>query len=297
MSPSSNQLHSRLQPFSNFFSLIPDLTFGIINSDLKLNLRRPCALVLAKRQLVKYQTKFSMTSISQPALSPQASNTSSQTVTQAHIPSGPTSGKATPQTGATASATARSSYASVSKKPISPTSALNASSSPAAAGGSTSQHGKADSVNGKGVIPPAVPVVGTPTIVNGNTVMSPTAGSSDHSRKPSVTISAAGASGYMLNGGPVGGKPTGGNSIQFGSVPPSSQSTNSLAVHTPSNPRITSPQTTPSPIPQPAASGGRPPSSLQGQGNGMNFRADGEEVSVSQCLESTIWLLTPNSGR
>lgn len=253
--------------------------------------------VLTKRQLVKYQTKFSMTSISQPVPPPQASSTSSQTVTQAHIPSGPTSGKTTPQTGATASAPARSSYANVSKKPISPTSALNASSSPAAVGGSTSQHGKTDSVNGKGVIPPAVPVVGTPTIVNGNAVMSPTTATGDHTRKPSVTISAAGASGYMPNGGPVAGKPTGGNNIQFGSMnaggspgmansaPQRNQSANSLAVHPPSNPRITSPQTSPSPIPQPPASGGRPPSSLQGQGNGLNFRSlEGEEFSVSLCL-------------
>ena len=230
-----------------------------------------------------------MTSISQPVLPLQASSNASQIATQAHPPSGSTSGKTLPQAAGTAPATARS-YASVSKKQFSPT-APNTSSSPAAVGGPViSQHGRLDSSNGKGIIPPAVPSVGTPTIINGNTAISPTAGPNDHIRKASVTISAAGATGYMPNGGPVAGKQAGGTNIQFGSITaggspalvsstPQQNPSNSLAVHTPSNPRITSPQTSPSPIPQPPASGGRPPSSLQGQGNALNFGSLGNDES------------------
>lgn len=248
-----------------------------------------------------------MTSISQPVLPSQAPSTTSQTAVPAHPPSGPTSGKTPPQAAGTASATARS-YASVSKKQFSPTASSNLPSSSAAVGGpglSPSAHGKLDSVSGKGAIPPAIPAVGTPTIINGNTAISPISGPNDHSRKPSVTISAAGTSGYMPNGGPVAGKPVGGNGIQFGSInaggspglanstPQPNQSSSSLAVHTPSNPRVTSPQTSPSPIPQPPASGGRPPSGFQGQGNGLSFGSlGGEEANVSGKPQHTRFLLT-----
>jgi translation initiation factor 4G len=45
------------------------------------------------------------------------------------------------------------------------------------------------------------------------------------------------------------------------------------------NPRVTSPQTSPSPIPQPASSGGRPPpSTYQAQGNVPNFGSFGENA-------------------
>lgn len=234
-----------------------------------------------------------MTSISRPGLPPQTSSNASQAAAQAHPPSGSTSGKTPPQAVGTAPATVRS-YASVSKKPFSPTASNTSSSSTAVGGSAGSQHGRLDSLSGKGIIPPAVPSVGTPTIINGNTALSPTSGVNDHSRKSSVTISAAGASGYMPNGGPVAGKQAGGSNIQFGSMkaggspamasstPQIISSSNSLAVHTPSNPRITSPQTSPSPIPQPPASGGRPPASLQGQGNALSFGSlGGEESNVS----------------
>ena len=239
-----------------------------------------------------------MTSISPPVLPPQAPSNTSQTIAQAHQSSGSISGKTIPQAVGTAPATARS-YASATKKSFPPTSASGTSNLPAVGGGPLpAQHGKTESIasaNGKGPIPPAVPAVGTPTIVNGNTGASSSSGAGDHSRKPSVTISAAGASGYTPNGGPVFGKPSGGNPIQFGSltaggspamaksVPQPNQSSNSLAVNTPTNPRIISPSTSPSPIPQPPASGGRPPSSLQGQSNGLNFGGfGGEEANVSR---------------
>ncbi|KAK2841629.1 hypothetical protein FQN49_006066 [Arthroderma sp. PD_2] len=118
------------------------------------------------------------------------------------------------------------------------------------------------------------------TIVNGNTAPNPVH-SSDHSRRQSVTISAAGTSGFIPNGGPASsGRP---NNLRFGAVegsprmgPPAvlaNQPQSSLGVGPQSNSRGPSPHASPSPIPQPLASGGRPPSSLQGSGNNLNFRA------------------------
>lgn len=238
-----------------------------------------------------------MTSISQPVLPPQASNNAPQAA-PAHSPSASASGRAPPQTAGTASATAKNSYASATKKTFSPPSASGTSTPAAPAVQIPAQHGKPDTsspVNGRVAIPPAVPTVGASAIVNGNTPTSSNSGVGDHSRKPSVTISAAGASGYMPNGGPAAGKPIGGSNIQFGShpadassaaqnpTPQSHQSTNSLAVNTPSNPRVTSPQTSPSPIPQPPASGGgRPPSSLHGNSSSLSFgNFGGAEANVS----------------
>lgn len=234
-----------------------------------------------------------MTSISQSVIPPQAPSNASQTVAPVHSPSPSASGRAPPQAAGTASA--KTSYASATKKPFSPP-VPSGSSNPATA--IPTQHGKIDRsspVNGKVAIPPAVPAVGTPTIVNGNTPTSSTSGPGDHSRKASVTISAAGAPGNLPNGGLVAGKPTGSNGIQFGSMkaesPPAAAngaskpvpSGSSLAVNTPANPRVTSPTTSPSPIPQPAASGGKPPSTLHGHSNSLSFgNFGGAEANVSR---------------
>ncbi len=217
-----------------------------------------------------------MTSISQSVIPPQASNNASQTASN--------SGRAPPQAAGTASAAGKTSYASATKKTFSPPPASGDTASSIAAG--TSQHGKPDNsspVNGKAAIPPATPAVGA--LVNGNTPTSSTSGVGDHSRKPSVTISAAGVagpSGY-INGGLVAGKSKGGRGLQFGAMPEVSPTTtnavpvpnnssNSLAVNVPANPRVISPQTSPSPIPQPPASGGgRPPVSLHGSSTSVSF--------------------------
>ncbi|KAI9886905.1 MAG: hypothetical protein M1823_001274 [Watsoniomyces obsoletus] len=121
------------------------------------------------------------------------------------------------------------------------------------------------------------------------------AGLAEHARKTSVTISAAGATGYRPNGGPVvaaaAGRPA---HIQFGtmsaasspaasySVPhqqPQQQhhASSSLSVGPSPNPRVITPQSSPSPIPQPAASGGRPPTGLHAPANAMNFGSLGAE--------------------
>ncbi|KAL9115133.1 MAG: hypothetical protein Q9227_000927 [Pyrenula ochraceoflavens] len=130
--------------------------------------------------------------------------------------------------------------------------------------------------NGKSQTVPAVPSVsGGPTIVNGS---NPTP--QDHNRKPSFQVSSATPGGIAQNGGAT-------NKIQFGdlgsgnSPAPSNpavlatQSNSSLSVNQPYNARSSSPANTPSPIPQPAVSGGRPPSSLQGQVNTPNFGSFG----------------------
>ena len=131
------------------------------------------------------------------------------------------------------------------------------------------------------------------TIVNGGPAPS---SQGDHSRKPSVTITSAGTSGYMPNGGPAS-RP---NSLQFGfanqqtspnmgnPAVPANQSQPGLGAPA-MNPRVTSPQTSPSPIPQQTSSGGRPPpSSYQSQGNIPNFGSFGDAGDNNVCFCSVF---------
>lgn len=203
-------------------------------------------------------------------LQPQGQSTSNQAASHASSPS--LSGTSSPLPASTRS------YANATKK-----SATDSTAAPATVGGSP-HHGKSTSES---------PVSGKPmqqsqpsgvTIVNG--APAPAASQGDHSRKPSVTITSAGTSGYIPNGGP-NSRP---NSLQFGFAANQQTSPNmgnpavlanqsqpGLAVTPNMNPRVTSPQTSPSPIPQPASSGGRPPpSSYQSQGNVPNFGSFGE---------------------
>ncbi|KAL2369568.1 hypothetical protein RJ035_007083 [Blastomyces gilchristii] len=198
-----------------------------------------------------------MTSISQTSgLKPQGqSSTSSSASPQGHSP---TSSKSPPQTVTGEAATS-----------------TTAGSGPA----QTPQHGKSPSVslNGKHMQHPVAPVAGGLTIVNGNTAPN----TSLHDRKSSVTINPS----LIPNGGPAGASGRA-NSLRFGSLdsqgapvdnpaPLPHQPQSTLGANASMNPRTTSPQTSPSPIPQPIASGGRPPSSLQGQGNNFNFGSFG----------------------
>lgn len=205
---------------------------------------------------------------------------------QSQIPSQPAN---------SSSASSTSSYASTAKKAVSSPPIATGSSTPSpavAVGGSAPvQHGKSSSVspvNGRPPISPAVPAVAAPAIAHGGASVN--GGSNNHSRKSSVTISANGPSGYVSNGGPVGGK-----GLQFGSASPAaSHSTPQISqpatapIPISSNPRVPSPAQSPSPIPQPSASGGRPPSGLA-QGNGPTFGSLGgdsdrhmRQVSTSQ---------------
>ena len=184
------------------------------------------------------------------------------------------------------------SYASTAKKAVSSPPIATGSSTPSpavAVGGSApvQQHGKSNSIspaNGRASVPPAVPVVSAPAIAHSSAAN----GGSEHSRKNSVTISANGPSGYIPNGGPVGGQKAG--IPQFGSIADSpaathstpyvSQSNASAPIPIPGNPRVISPAQSPSPIPQPSASGGRPPSSLAPSNNGtINFGSLDGDVS------------------
>ena len=186
---------------------------------------------------------------------------------------------------ATIPAPARSYANAATKK-----SATDSTAAPVTVGGQA-QHGKSASVypvSGKPMQTQTSQQAASPgvTIVNGAPTASAASSQGDHSRKPSVTITSAGASGYMPNGGPAS-RP---NSLQFGFVNPQSSPNmgNNPAVpasnlsqpglNAPSiNPRVTSPQTSPSPIPQPASSGGRPPpSTYQTQGNVPNFGSFGD---------------------
>ncbi|KAI9704529.1 MAG: hypothetical protein M1820_005603 [Bogoriella megaspora] len=224
-------------------------------------------------------------------VSPVPPNPINQAATTANPASSSAGGATSPLADGPAQAPTARSYANATKKTSSPPLIASSTPNPPVAVGGTGQiqHGYANSispVNGKPAFEPAVPAVSRPpsivssgNIVNGaHEKFQP----SDHGRKPSVTISAAGTSGQLPNGGPVG--QANANSrppIAFGSMNP--QSSPAPAHSTPfhhqnanlgtplSNPRITSPAHSPSPIPQPPASGGRPPSGLQGQGNGLSF--------------------------
>lgn len=212
------------------------------------------------------------------------------------------SGTTSPLAALPAQPSARS-YANATKKPFSPP-AIASSTPPVAVGNPVqAQHGNVESaspVNGRNSIQPAVPNMAAPAIANGAPAQS------DHSRKPSsLTISASGTSGYMPNGGPVG--PSSRPNINFGfmnaggspavahSVPHHPQSS-SLATPM-SNPRVTSPATSPSPIPQPQASGGRPPSGLHNSGNGLSFGSmsgDSSDHSVRALSFNTSVFLHAN---
>lgn len=175
------------------------------------------------------------------------------------------------------------SYSSAAKKAV---------SSPPVAAGSSSQssivavggpgsvqptHGKSSPIlpiNGKHSISPAVPVVSAPVIAYSSSI---TNGSPNHNRKSSVTIVANGR--HSINGGPVGGSS---GKIQFGSItdsPVSSHITPQIYQNTSPapgsivNPRVSDPSHSPTPIPQPSASGGRP--QVVGPGNGVNFGSFG----------------------
>lgn len=227
-----------------------------------------------------------MTSSSQgPSFPSQATSATAQSV--APVQSPPSTGGATSQ-----QAAAGRSFANAIRKQGSSTNVESPSHA----------KGESNSVNGKTTITPAVPTLGGATIVNESNVISPAAHSSGHLRKPSVTISASGSSGQMPNGGPIAGKPAAGNSIQFGQMGAGASpgiannlgyhgvSSSTLSVTSPANPRITSPSSSPSPIPQPSASGGRPPSSLQSQGNGLSFGDMGEDPSVRISRCSLVFL-------
>ncbi|KAL4880683.1 hypothetical protein BJY04DRAFT_69896 [Aspergillus karnatakaensis] len=210
----------------------------------------------------------------QPGLQPQGQSTSTQAASHSTTPS--LSGKASPQapTPTSTSTAVPRSYANATKK-----SATDSTAATPVTVGGPSQHGKSNSTSVSGKPMQQSP---NPTIVNGAPASGPPQ-QGDHAKKPSVTITAD----YNPSRAQAGGRP---NSLQFGfqSSSPNmgnpavlaNQPQSGLGVTPPINPRATSPQTSPSPIPQPASSGGRPPpSSYQGQ---MNFGSFGNAGDNAQ---------------
>ncbi|KAK5085423.1 hypothetical protein LTS08_003113 [Lithohypha guttulata] len=137
-----------------------------------------------------------------------------------------------------------------------------------------------DSINGRNPTASAVPM-------NGNSALH------DHKRTPSMTVTPAGTTTSYNPNGPPQNKAN----VQFGSLNNGGNINSSPAmstpqpVHTQSNslgvnnlaPRLPSPSSSPSPIPQPVqVSGGRPPSELSGPGKHMSFGqfgGDGSDVN------------------
>lgn len=116
--------------------------------------------------------------------------------------------------------------------------------------------------NGK----PITPVV--PAVLNGSS-------SADHARKSSVTISATGPSGFIANGGASGAGPKAPlPKFGYDESPAIAHSTPSQPIAG-NNQRIPSPAQSPIPIPQPSASGGRPPSTISQDGASMKFGSFG----------------------
>jgi len=191
------------------------------------------------------------------------------------------------------------SYANATKgKQLSPP-----ANSPLVVGGlASSQHAPqhsntASPVNGRPSVPPAVPTAG-PAIVNSASIANGTPSQSDHIRKGSVTISGQ-TSGYA-NGSTTGSAVRPPVNLQFGQLNNATPSPNMAAStphmhHNSLSAPYPQPARSPSPIPQPAtASGGRPPSTLSGQGpvNFGQLTGDGSDQSVSISNTSSVTLVT-----
>jgi translation initiation factor 4G len=198
--------------------------------------------------------------------------------------------KIAPATGSDLAASGQTSFPPATKSPSSSANASGPANMSAAVGGAPPTHGHSDSMNGKNTTIPAIP-----SVTNGNVSLP------DHTRKPSMTVTPAGATTYNTNGGAPSG-PQNKPGIQFGSIgmanpasspgmgtPPTMNTQNSANLGVQQlNPRTTSPSNSPSPIPQPASvSGGGLPQGLSGQGNGFTFgRIDQNDPSV--CLDGSF---------
>jgi translation initiation factor 4G len=138
-------------------------------------------------------------------------------------------------------------------------------------GGAQSAHTPSDSLSGRNQTIPAIPAV------NGGASFN-----QDHSRKPSMTVTPAGAN-FNPNGS-AGNAAQNKPNVQFGNIQNAQggspapgnpalahQTNNSLGVNQLNpNQRAASPQGSPSPIPQPRETSGGVPA-YGSQGNGMVF--------------------------
>ncbi|KAI8222952.1 Eukaryotic translation initiation factor 4 gamma [Colletotrichum sp. SAR 10_99] len=181
-----------------------------------------------------------------------------------------------PNSSAATSAPSYASAAGANKKQASTPLIATGSNPPVVVGGSSAQNAKPSApspVNGRPPITPAVPAA--PAVAHGSSNMNGNA--TDHSRKSSVTL-ANGPNSFAPNGGPVGGSKPG---IQFGynspAVAHSTPQSTAAPIPIPgAHQRVPSPAHSPSPIPQPSASGGRPPSGMAHSG-AMTFGSLGSD--------------------
>ena len=196
-----------------------------------------------------------MTSVAPSIGVPQASNSAQQAVAPSSSPSTLVGGNTTAQAAGSAS----------------PKNSLPAKSS------------VNPQLNGRVSIHPAVPATNSPTIIGDQQASASAPAAEDFGRRQSVTISASGTQGYTPNGVSNVGKTSTSSNIQFGSMatnaspqmtgssPQLNPSSDPIAIQNSPNPRLTSPQPSPSPIPQPlVTSGGKPPSALHGHNNSVN---------------------------
>lgn len=226
-----------------------------------------------------------VTSIPQASPSTNSSAPSSSTHARTPSVSGQTSSSAAVQ--ASAPAQRQLSYATAaSKKPLS-TPVIAASPSPHVPVGASAQNARPSAppaVNGK--MPPAVANSG-PSAANG---ISTTFPGGHHSRKSSV---ASGAGGPMMPNGASRGVPP----ITFGAInepgpgpalsgSAAAASNPSLTAPVASNQRASSPQSSPSPVVQPMATGGAPSGQATAASSRIQFGDTTHHVSCN--LESYI---------
>jgi len=191
----------------------------------------------------------------------------------------------------TSSASATPSYASAAGAPKKPAATpVIATGSNLGAGGPAgvpaAQHAKSSSaspMNGsKPPIMPAVPATVAAPVVHGSSNIN--GGMADHARKDSLNTN-KGALSFAANGGPVGGPRPQIPQFGFNESPAiahsTPQQTTSAPIPIPGGQRVPSPAHSPSPIPQPSATGGRPPSTIPQDGANMKFGSLGGDGDVS----------------
>jgi translation initiation factor 4G len=213
----------------------------------------------------------------------QDSNISVQANTSGPQVAAPKQGQIT----AAAPAVGRSSYAAATKQSILSNASGSSKMATASEGSVPSQR-----VNGEAMptINGTIPALDPSIVSNGNAPLQ--ANVLEHSRTPSFTVASGGRTGGLSASQPTKDIPIQFGTANSGGSPASGQSPGqvnaspaNLGVSGLANPRYISPQTSPSPIPQPVVSGGRPPSGLQNQVNSLNFRHSGgpepNEIDVS----------------
>lgn len=229
-------------------------------------------------------TSITSNATSIPQASPSTNSSAPSSSTHARTPS--VSGQTLSSAAVQASATAQRqplSYATAASKKPSSTPVIAASPSPHVPVGASAQNARpsaSPAVNGK--MPPAVANSGPSSAANGISTSFP---GGHHSRKSSV---ASGAGGPMMPNGTSRGNPP----ITFGAInepgpgpalsgSAAAASNPSLTAPVASNQRASSPQSSPSPVVQPMATGGAPPGQATAASSRIQFGDTAHHVSCN----------------